>query len=314
MRLLAILVPLIAPSFGAAGCYRAPNAPAASGGCELLCYASARRYTVDLSCEKDEERITYEHQTQQSLFERTSTGDLTGRRLFFMEKRTYATSKNAYWIWGGIYVNEIAGRTASYEIRATGGALGSAVRVCRSGQIPMKLPADPPPRWSFVHRVSASYKPSIQVAACDGVNPQGLRTWACLASEKGDFLGQGRTWTYTPAQITASLEFFSKTLNIEFAKWRFTLAPSMEEHWRPELFDSAAKRPGFGQDTSDRPALEVTSEHRACRRSNGQFEVLEFAYDSEKQEVRSLAVNIEHSCDGGPPLRGYIRYNSAEPD
>ena len=141
---------------------------------------------------------------------------------------------------------------------------------------------------------------------CDPI--QGA-TFVSLVSETGDYIGQGRTYLFTPEQggpITVS-----GTINgvVAFSAGGFTYRFQAPLGRRLEVgvYEGATRYPF---NLLSEPGLSVSGNGRGCNQLTGRFEILEAVY-APGGGVQNFAVDFEQHCEGGPKaLFGVIRFNS----
>ena len=167
-------------------------------------------------------------------------------------------------------------------------------------------------------KVTDDYRPVIPVPSCDEAIEDGRlqgATFSCFVSEKGEYVGDGRTWLLPGDERPISMSIFGHPggrLDIKIAdgqgewSWGVSLEPPSRTPWRTGLFEDAGSGDGV------HPRLRVSRYTSGpCSEHAGRFEILEFSYDNPSDTVTSLAVNLEQDCvDRNKSLRGYIRFNS----
>jgi hypothetical protein len=167
-------------------------------------------------------------------------------------------------------------------------------------------------------QVADDYRPVIPVPACDKAIEDGLlqgATFSCFESEKGEYVGDGRTWLLPGDERPISMSIYGYPggrLDIKIAdgqdewNWEVSLEPPSRTPWRAGLFEDA----NGGDEVH--PGLRVSRYTSGpCSELAGRFEILEFVYDNASDTVTSLAVNLEQDCvSRNKSLRGYIRFNS----
>lgn len=142
------------------------------------------------------------------------------------------------------------------------------------------------------------------------------QTFLNLMSQPGDYVGQGSTQTFTPADGTFALSNTAYTANVTFHNsdysqfWTLSFGTpssvSTVKFGRGE-FDNA-QRTAFRSPT--RPGLDVGGDGRGCNTVTGRFMVSDFALNTDGTIAR-LAIDFEQHCEGATPaLYGSVRYNS----
>lgn len=144
-----------------------------------------------------------------------------------------------------------------------------------------------------------------------GATPQ---TFISLISQPGDYIGQGLTQTFTPADGIFSVSNSSNTAYISFHTadysqfWYLNFgSPTTVRFGRGE-FDRAQRTP-FRSPTN--AGIDVSGDGRGCNTDTGRFLVSDFALNLDGTVAR-LAIDFEQHCEGAPSaLYGSVRYNSA---
>jgi hypothetical protein len=144
-----------------------------------------------------------------------------------------------------------------------------------------------------------------------GATPQ---TFLTLNSQPGDYIGQGITQTFTPADGTFSVSTSSDEVAISFNTPTFSQfwylnfgSPTTAKFGRGEY--DGAQRTEFRSPT--RPGVDVFGDSRGCNTVTGRFLVSDFALNPDSTIAR-LAIDFEQHCEGAPSaLYGSFRYNSS---
>lgn len=136
-----------------------------------------------------------------------------------------------------------------------------------------------------------------------------------MISQGGENLGQGHTYTYSPATMSAVtfMQNFRNGASIGIDR-------PTENAWQPWLFEFNAAggvplTPGIfgnasGASSSATPQIAITRAPNYCYADNSEFTVHEIVYNG--TSIDKLAVDFIHYCSGNSnPLYGYIRINSA---
>lgn len=136
------------------------------------------------------------------------------------------------------------------------------------------------------------------------------RTLLTFASDPGDYVGGGRSWTFTPADgtITASASPGAVTVMFNGAMfWDLRFAAPTGEAFAAGVYEGPTRQAS----PSTKPGMDVTGGSNGCSAVTGRFIVLEAAY-APTGDVRSLAIDFEQHCEGhAPALFGSVRINSA---
>ncbi|HTS01482.1 MAG TPA: Calx-beta domain-containing protein, partial [Thermoanaerobaculia bacterium] len=133
-----------------------------------------------------------------------------------------------------------------------------------------------------------------------------------FASDPGDIVGQGHTFTLTEADGTltatasatggAFLHFNAPGYS---AWWDLSFVPPAGAAFGTGVYEGATRWP-----SPVRPGFDVSGNGAGCNTSTGRFSVLEEQFGP-AGEIQVLAIDYEQHCDGaGPALFGSIRYNS----
>ena len=108
-------------------------------------------------------------------------------------------------------------------------------------------------------------------------------------------------------------EKIEESLRLNFTRlgiWRFEFASDAQSSSRSSLttglYDNASRS------NAGRPYIVVTGPGRGCNTTEGSFEVFEYQEDLNGNPTR-VAINFVQRCDGGAPLKGIVRFNSAFP-
>jgi hypothetical protein len=152
---------------------------------------------------------------------------------------------------------------------------------------------------------------SLLPAFAFGATPQ---TFLTLISQPGDYVGQGITQTFTPADGTFSVSNSSDAVSISFN------TPTFSQFWYLDFGSATTVKFGGGEydgaqrtafRSPTRPGIDVSGDGRGCNTDTGRFLVSDFALNSDGTIAR-LAIDFEQHCEGAPPaLYGSFRYNSA---
>jgi len=143
--------------------------------------------------------------------------------------------------------------------------------------------------------------------ALRGTAPRG-RSSVVLRSERGDRVGQGRTYRYSAANATIVAS--GNRRRVHFAilgrgdRWDADFEAPASDILAPGLYRHAARYP-FNDDA---PGLDFTGNGRGCNEITGSFRVLRARFGP-GGALRSFAVRFTQRCDGGKGvLRGDLRY------
>jgi hypothetical protein len=138
-------------------------------------------------------------------------------------------------------------------------------------------------------------------------------TLLAFDSQPGDWVGQGRKFTLTPADGSFSVSRnYDQGVSVTFSGsggfWSLDFAAPGPVPLVPGMYEAATRWP-FQSATE--PGLSVSGEGRGCNQLTGRFVVLEAVYGA-SDDVERFAADYEQHCEGGTPaLFGSVRYNSA---
>lgn len=143
-------------------------------------------------------------------------------------------------------------------------------------------------------------------------------TLLAIISERGDWVGQGRSMSYDENEGVFEIGSYSTPNYIHF---RFE-SSLVYDYWTldfqaPEgqvlevgVYENATRYPfQLGQ----APGLDYSGNHRGCNNLYGEFEILEIEFEDDTPT--KLAVDWIQYCEStdAPPARGVLRYNSTVP-
>lgn len=139
------------------------------------------------------------------------------------------------------------------------------------------------------------------------------QTFLTLNSQPGDYIGQGVTETFTPADGTFSVSNTSDSVSISFNTatysqfWSLDFGSPTTVKFGDGEYDRA-QRTAFRSPT--RSGIDVNGDGRGCNTDTGRFLVSDFALNPDGTIAR-LAIDFEQHCEGATPaLYGSFRYNS----
>ncbi len=142
------------------------------------------------------------------------------------------------------------------------------------------------------------------------------KTEVILDSTRGDYVGSGRLWSYTPANATIFVQpapsisgvWIHISQNNSQIAWDLLFSAPHRENFRRGQYEGARRIP-FNSPTQ--AGIDVSGSSRGCNRVSGRFLVSEFVLDS-SGNVQRLAVDFEQLCDFSvAPMYGSVRFNSA---
>jgi hypothetical protein len=289
--------------------------------CMLECDIGVKDYAIGMSCESGSVTTEFQNQSTTTLYD--SAGTKTGYLVQLDQKQTYEKSKNVYYITGTIEVNELENSVA-YAIQASGGAFGNTTQACKQGDVvpPQAAPAaKPAPTLTPIpeYPTLAEFEPTISIPYCDTAIAAGLvkDTYLCMASEAGDFVGNGQEWLITPDDMAFSTMFWWEdggggTISLEGNdRWSLEFQAPENKVLTPGIYEDAVRV--ISALNTPQNGLDVSGAGRGCNQLTGRFEILEIVR-GKNNELKSFAANFVQHCEGkAPTLSGYIRLNSQVP-
>ena len=134
-----------------------------------------------------------------------------------------------------------------------------------------------------------------------------------LQSDPNDFIGGGRTYTYTPANAKISLR------PVKSNNGYFSIDIKGDENWTGEfkiMNDVNQLQPGYYGNLKRYPfhnpvkgGLDWRGERRSCNKLNGWFVIDNVLY--EKEILTAIDLRFEQHCEGASPaLHGQIHWKS----
>lgn len=136
-----------------------------------------------------------------------------------------------------------------------------------------------------------------------------------MASDTGDYVGQGQTRVFTAddGTFTVTPVAIRQGVRVRFAgavSWDLTFIAPDGEDLVPGPYGGATRYP-FQSPTG--PGLSVSGEGRGCNTLIGRFDVLDIAFGP-SGEVTRFAATFEQHCEGASPaLRGTMLYRTEAP-
>jgi hypothetical protein len=132
---------------------------------------------------------------------------------------------------------------------------------------------------------------------------QGPVTSLRAISVAGDYIGQGKTYSYGGSEMTSRRDFRGFAISAGGFNFQFG-GPGNHFLEAREYLD--AKRHPFSNES---PGMEISGNGRGCNTLEGKFVVWEFA--TKGNDVVRLAIDFSQRCEGKmPPFYGKIRINS----
>jgi hypothetical protein len=138
-----------------------------------------------------------------------------------------------------------------------------------------------------------------------------------MQSEVGDYIGQGQTYSFTPADGTfTAYRNYDGGVSLGFAGWSYgswwylDFAAPNAAPLAPGPYAGATR---FPFQLSGVPGLSIYGDGRGCNELTGSFEVKEVTYGV-GDEVLAFRATFEQHCEGAlPALTGEIRFNATVP-
>ena len=123
-------------------------------------------------------------------------------------------------------------------------------------------------------------------------------------SSPGDFIGQGKSYSYAGEELT--IRRFPRGVMINVGGWTVQFGGPNNEFLHTGEYRDAKRLPFSG----DSPGIEFYGNGRGANRIAGKFVVWEL--EVKGNDVTRLAVDfIQHCEETQPPLYGMIRFNSS---
>lgn len=132
-----------------------------------------------------------------------------------------------------------------------------------------------------------------------------------MRSERGDYIGGGSDWFYTPENSTIAATGHSEYVSVGAGDWGAQLAPSDGDTLQAgRTYPGAVRYPLGGP---DEPSMAIAGNGRACNTVTGSFAIHEIAFDADG-ELTKLSATFEQHCEGGnPALFGTVAWQADAP-
>jgi hypothetical protein len=148
----------------------------------------------------------------------------------------------------------------------------------------------------------------------DACDPELTNTSLVVDSDPGDYIGQGKDVTLTPADATFTLSRNGENgvSAVVFGPhpWWLSFSAPRGAELIPGPYESATR---FPFNSPARPGLDVSAASRGCNQLAGRFDVYEAEFGPGGEVLRFAADFVQH-CEGGTPaLRGRLLFNAAGP-
>lgn len=135
-----------------------------------------------------------------------------------------------------------------------------------------------------------------------------------MVSDQGDWIGQGKTWDYTPADgdlIAASGSRQYLGFGVSGADGTYfgaTFVPAQGDIIAPGTYTKATRYPFNGTG----PGMDVSGDGRGCNTLTGSFTVNSATFTGDGS-MRTASVTFEQHCEGGTPaLRGTLEFRAGD--
>nr|MDQ3936064.1 hypothetical protein [Actinomycetota bacterium] len=141
----------------------------------------------------------------------------------------------------------------------------------------------------------------------------GGTTRLVMQSDSGDYIGQGQSWSYTPANATIAAGGTRRGVYFGLSgangdDWSGSFSPADGDIIAPGRYTGATRNAFRGTG----PGLEVTGNGRGCNEIEGEFTVSEASFDSDGR-LRTLGVSFIQHCEGATPaLRGTFEFRKGD--
>ena len=140
-------------------------------------------------------------------------------------------------------------------------------------------------------------------------------TYAYIVSNSGDYIGRGRTYSYTPATTDLVFDIQGGSIGLRIdgdESWHADFVPpsGVNTLVKGAVYTDATRYP-FQEDTE--AGLDFSGEGRGCNNLFGWYAIDDVTYQAGK--VATLKMRFEQRCEGASaaPLRGQIQYDASAP-
>lgn len=132
-----------------------------------------------------------------------------------------------------------------------------------------------------------------------------------LNSQTGEWIGQGKAWSFTPANTAFRIDGNESHVHVATSDWNADFESDSGHLLLPGTVFTHARR--FPFNTTSDAGLSITSPGRGCNEILGTFTVQQATYDA-GGNVKTFAATYEQRCEGtAPALFGSIAYRAAKP-
>ena len=140
-------------------------------------------------------------------------------------------------------------------------------------------------------------------------------TYAYVVSNAGDYIGRGKTYSYTPATTDLNFEFEGGSIRLGIEgdeSWDANFVPpsGVDTLVKGAVYTDATRYP-FQSDSA--PGLDFSGEGRGCNNLSGWYAIDDVTYQAGK--VATLKMRFEQRCESSSaaPLRGQVAYDASAP-
>jgi hypothetical protein len=141
----------------------------------------------------------------------------------------------------------------------------------------------------------------------------GGRTRLVMNSDSGDYIGGGRSYSYTPESSTIAAGGTRRGVSFGVRApgsvyWDGSFSPADGDIIAPGRYTGATRDPFRGTG----PGIEITGNGRGCNQIAGEFTVNEATFEQDGR-LRTVSIDFEQHCEGGTPaLRGTFEYRAGD--
>lgn len=134
-----------------------------------------------------------------------------------------------------------------------------------------------------------------------------------MTSDPGDYIGQGRPWSYTPADALivagGNRQYAGFGVDGSDGSWWYAdFVPGRGDILAPGRYENATRYPFNGEG----PGLSVTGNGRGCNTLTGEFTVNSASWWPDGR-LRGISVSFVQHCEGGTPaLRGTFEFRAGD--
>jgi hypothetical protein len=167
----------------------------------------------------------------------------------------------------------------------------------------------------FEPRPQTEAQPSRETTIEAGRNEgstEPLRGSISFKSERGDYIGQGKSWKVTDADGNLTATVGTSSVSIIFHGddiWDLDFVAPLGQRVQLGSYDNATRAP-FNSPT--KPGLSISGAGRACNISNGSFRVRQIAYSESGAGLSRFVADFVQHCEGDvPALTGVIDVSAA---